>query len=131
MAESVPGYIEARDRALEYDFETFVGGHLARLGDREDVRESREYVTDLKANTEAAIERVELGPIVEEVGPGRPWALFDAYLDAVAERAAERTFETWGGRLGGAEVFVHDNAVAMLASLQVDHGVLGPLGLPD
>jgi glyoxylase-like metal-dependent hydrolase (beta-lactamase superfamily II) len=128
-AESVPGHVAAHDHALKYDFKTFVGGHLGRLGDRDDVRESRAYVRDLRENTTEALETIEIGPIAATVGENRPWKLFDTYFDAVADRAAAATLETWGDRLGGAEVFVHDNATAMAASLQIDDGVLGPLGL--
>ncbi len=45
LAEDVPGYVAAHDEILTYDFETFVGGHLTRLGTREDV-EVQQACTD-------------------------------------------------------------------------------------
>ena len=45
--EDVFGYIKAHDTALDYDFDTFVGGHLTRLGTRDDVQIQREFITDL------------------------------------------------------------------------------------
>ncbi len=47
LAEDVYGYVQAHDIALNYDFDTFVGGHLTRLGAREDVQIQREFMTDL------------------------------------------------------------------------------------
>ena len=43
-AKDVGRYIEAHDQILEYDFEHFVGGHLTRLGTRQDVEIAKEYV---------------------------------------------------------------------------------------
>jgi hypothetical protein len=34
LAEDVFGYVQAHDIALNYNFDTFVGGHLTRLGTR-------------------------------------------------------------------------------------------------
>ena len=39
VANDVTGFIKAHDIALNrYDFDTFVGGHLTRLGTRDDVK---------------------------------------------------------------------------------------------
>jgi hypothetical protein len=34
IAKDVPGYMEAQKKALSFDFATFAGGHVTRLGDR-------------------------------------------------------------------------------------------------
>jgi glyoxylase-like metal-dependent hydrolase (beta-lactamase superfamily II) len=58
IAEDVAGFIKAHDIALNnYDFNTFVGGHLTRIGTRDDVLTQKEFVADLekaaaKANSE-------------------------------------------------------------------------------
>jgi glyoxylase-like metal-dependent hydrolase (beta-lactamase superfamily II) len=134
LAEStdIPGYVTAHDRILEYEFDTLVSGHLTRLGSREDVETQREFVCDLKRNTESAIATVELGSVFADgdVDPTNPWAVFDAYLDAVTRAATEPTLEEWAGRLRGAEVFTADHAATMLNSLRIDYGTLGPFGLP-
>ena len=48
IAEDIPGYIQAHDDALRYDFDTLVAGHVDRLGTRTDVESSLEFVNDLK-----------------------------------------------------------------------------------
>jgi len=132
-SENIPGIVDAHDQVLAYDFETFVGGHLRRLGDREDVRIQREYVRDLRDNAAEAIEEVPMLPFVEALGPENEWLVFEAYITAVTERAAEPTIAEWEGRLGAVDVYTHSNAEEMILSLQADDGLLGPLGanMPD
>jgi len=132
-SEYLPGIVAAHDRVLDYDFETFVGGHLRRLGDREDVEIQREYVHDLRDNAAEAIESVSMMPFAEALGPENEWLVFEAYITAVTERAAAATIETWSGELGAVDVYTHSNAEMMVLSLQADYGLLGPLGanMPD
>ncbi len=58
-----PGWVPfkdpAHDIALSYDFETFIGGHLARLGTRQDVEIQREYFQDMIANAGTALQTVD------------------------------------------------------------------------
>ena len=50
VANDVTGFIKAHDIALNrYDFDTFVGGHLTRLGTRDDVKVQKEFVSDLES----------------------------------------------------------------------------------
>jgi hypothetical protein len=49
IAEDVADFIKAHDIVLNnYDFDTFVGGHLTRLGTRDDVVTQQEFVSDLE-----------------------------------------------------------------------------------
>ncbi len=65
LADDVFGHIKAHDIALNYDYDTFVCGHITRLGTRDDVQV--EFITDLinasiKANSNATfIERMQKG----------------------------------------------------------------------
>ncbi len=67
LADDVFGHIKAYDIALNYDYDTFVCGHITRLGTRDDVQVQREFITDLinasiKANSNATlIERMQKG----------------------------------------------------------------------
>ena len=116
----VPGYLAAYDQTLAYPFDTFVGGHLTRLGTRQDVLTGREYLLDLKANTAAALQTVDFGAVIKKVGYGNPYAVGKTYFDTVIDMAAAATLAKWQGRLGGADVFTRDNCYAMQASLRVD-----------
>lgn len=129
LAEDVPGFVEVHERALSFDFDTFVGGHLTRLGDRSDVETALAYVRDLQANGAEAIRTVDFMAVAQEVGFEDQWALFDAYLDAVAQACADATLAQWGERLGGAEAFTHSHCWTMTESLRVDWNLVGGASL--
>jgi glyoxylase-like metal-dependent hydrolase (beta-lactamase superfamily II) len=120
LAEEVPGFIEAHDQILAYAFETFVGGHLTRLGTREDVEIQREYILDVRENAAEALQTVDFMAIAQEVGFENQWLLFDRYLDAVAQACTDATLPEWQDRLGGAEVWTFSHCWTMAESLRID-----------
>lgn len=120
IAEDIPGFIKAHDEVLSYDFDTFIGGHLTRLGTREDVEIQREYVLDLQNNSAAALQTVDFFAIANKTGYENKWLLFDTYLDAVAKECTDSTLKKWNGRLGGADVFTYDHCWVMDMSLRID-----------
>jgi glyoxylase-like metal-dependent hydrolase (beta-lactamase superfamily II) len=120
VSVDVPGTIAAYDQTLAYPFDTFVGGHLTRLGTRQDVLMGREYMQDLKANTAAALQAVPFTAVAAKVGYGNIYALAKTYYDSVVDMAATAMLAKWQGRLGGADVFTRDNCYAMQTSLRGD-----------
>src|SRR5476651_1637029 len=44
LTDDVPGFIEAPDTALTYPWKHFIGGHMGRLGSRDDVATHRQYM---------------------------------------------------------------------------------------
>ena len=126
MSQDIPAWLDAPAQALEYPFETFIGGHLTRLGSRDDVVEHQEYLSDLERECRDAIDTVNLGS-AEVLSD--PWAVFRAYLDGVAHQAAANVAERWRDRLGGVAAFTDMNAWALVESLRIDAGELGPFGI--
>jgi glyoxylase-like metal-dependent hydrolase (beta-lactamase superfamily II) len=120
VSQDIPGFIDAHDRLLEFDFDVFVGGHLTRYGNRRDVEIAIEYLGDLRENTADALRSTDLVAIAGQVGFENPWLLIDRYTQAVASKSTQTTLEKWSGRLGGAEVFTHSHAWTMMESMQVD-----------
>ncbi|KAK0622602.1 beta-lactamase-like protein [Immersiella caudata] len=136
----IPGWIDAHDIILSYDFDIYLGGHMGGAGNRTDVETQKEYVTDLYNNcAEALLEsapggnpRTDIAKISEKVlgdNPGNVWAQFAVYLDAVAEVCYEKTSEKWLGRLAAQDVFGFSHARTMVSSLRLDYDVLGPNGV--
>jgi hypothetical protein len=137
--QNVPGFIMAHDQILEYDFDFYIGGHLNRVGTREDVLIQQEYVNDLY---DVCVEAILLSgqpdngsnPLaastifapVAKADPGNTWALFRAYLDTLTGYAANKTTAKWTDRLAATEVWAFSNAGVMLESVRIDYGVLGP-----
>jgi hypothetical protein len=116
-------------KALAYPFHTFIGGHLTRLGTRDDVVIQQEYVAELKAAAANAIDTFNVGTVYASVDDTNPWAIFRGYLDGVAAQAAGAVVPRWTGKLGGADVYTQANAYQLVESLRIDYGHLGPFGI--
>ena len=78
---------------------------------------------------EAALSRVDLPSTMANVDTDNAWAVFRAYLDAVAAQTTDALVPRWKDRLGGADVFTFPNAWAMAESLRLDLNSLGPFGI--
>jgi glyoxylase-like metal-dependent hydrolase (beta-lactamase superfamily II) len=128
LSANVPGFIKAHEQVLDYDFETLVGGHVTRPGKPDDVRVQLEYMTDLRVTAEAALSSVDLETTLAAVDGENVWAVFRAYLDAVAAQTADELVPRWQDRLGGADVFTLPNAWAMAEALRLDLNSMGPFG---
>lgn len=129
-AEDVPGFIQAHDQILEYEFDHFVGGHLTRSGVRADVVAQREYINDLKNNCNNAVALSRqpanaTNPISQQylvnaalqANPGNPWAGFKLYFDSVASYCNNATNQKWLGRLSAVDVYGMENSYAMVVAL--------------
>ena len=120
LAEDIPGYYQAYDQVLSYDFDTFIGGHLTRLGTRADVETARNYAFDVRDNAAAALMTVDFFAIAAETGFTNQWLLFDTYLDAVAQHCAENTVPAWSGQLAGVDIFTFSHCYAAMESLRIE-----------
>ena len=129
QSQDVLGWIAAPAQALRYPFKTYIGGHLTRLGTRDDVTVQQEYVAELRAQAAHAIDTFNVNSVYAEVDPTNPWAIFQGYLDGVASQVAAAVVPNWVDRLGGADVYTEVNAYAMVESLRIDTGHLGPFGI--
>ena len=115
VATDVPGFVQAHDQALGYDFDVLFAGHLTRLGTRRDVEVQREYVSDIKTAS----------TIIQETGLDDRWLFAKTYFDRQAREAAIEVVPRWVDRLGGVRAFTHDHCTAMLMALAHDWGTEG------
>lgn len=125
ISEDIPGFIDAHFQALNFNFDTFLGGHLTRPGTREDIETQRDYILDIQANALEALQTVDFMAIGQEVGFENQWLLFDTYLDAVAQACTDATLAEWEGRLGGAEVFTFSHCWTMMEALRIEWNFVG------
>ena len=125
LAEDATGFIEAHDIALNnYAFDTFVGGHLTRLGTAEDIAIQKEFVSDLQDAAAKANNEVLFSDIAMEVGSfDNPWLLFSKYVDAVDAHCVETMLPEWEDRLGGAEAFMPTHCFTMTEHGRVDPSI--------
>jgi glyoxylase-like metal-dependent hydrolase (beta-lactamase superfamily II) len=121
LAEDIPGYLEAPANALAYAWKHFIGGHLGRLGTRDDVRLHVQYMADITASARDTIETCD--PTVFHVRYGEnTWAAVKAHLDAAAAAAAEPVIEKYTGVLAAADVFTESTVFWVMQSLRLDLG---------
>lgn len=138
-AQFVPGYIQAHADLLDYDFDHYIGGHLDRSGTRQDVLVAQEYLQDLFNTSVLAINMSKepngnlsassvIEPAVDKVDPYNNWALFDIYIDYLADWVYNDMAPRWNDRLYGNDVYGKSHASVMLESVRIDFGILGPFG---
>ena len=77
VAADAVGMLAAHDQLLEYaadGADTFVGGHLTRLGDRGDVETTRSYLRDVLDTTASVMGSTRVQDVIAEFteAPGRP-----------------------------------------------------------
>jgi glyoxylase-like metal-dependent hydrolase (beta-lactamase superfamily II) len=121
VAADVPGCIEAPGTALTYRWKHFIGGHMGRLGTRDDVVTHRQYMADIAASSRMALDTVDPAPYFVEHGENT-WAAMPAYLEAVAAAAAAPVIERYTGVLAGAEVFTASTTRHVMQSIRLDLG---------
>ena len=120
VATDVPGFVEAFDETLAYDFDALVTGHFTRPATRADVELQRAYVHDLVAAAAEANRTTDYLETIRGVDPANTWAQFDAYADTVTRRYMDLMPDRYLTLLGGADVFLEDNCFVMSESLRID-----------
>ena len=120
MAQDVPAFLAAHDTILEYDFETFVGGHLTRLGTMQDVEIQKEYFQDIQDSADKANQEVSFMEIGQEVGFENPWLVFQIYADSITQQCTDEAVPKWIDKLGGVDLFTYDHCWKISESQRID-----------
>lgn len=119
-ADSVPGVLRAHDVLAKLDIDTFVGGHVHRLGTPKDIKVSREFTYDLWNETRKAVAATPSAPFFGQVEPGHNWAAFKLWYNAVADKVEPVIYRKWLHRLAGVDVFTRENIVTVATSQMLD-----------
>ncbi|HEY2200079.1 MAG TPA: MBL fold metallo-hydrolase [Mycobacterium sp.] len=122
LSEDVPGYLAAPTTALSYPWKHFIGGHVGRLGTRDDVGLHEQYVADIAASARTALASVDPTPYFVKYGENS-WAAVKTYLDAVTDYAAAPVIAKYTGVLAAADVFTTSSTLVVLESIRLDLGV--------
>jgi glyoxylase-like metal-dependent hydrolase (beta-lactamase superfamily II) len=121
LTEDIPGYLEAPAKALEYSWTHFIGGHLGRLGNRDDLRLHQQYMADIAESSRTAIDTVDYTPYFAKY-PDNPWAAFRGGLEETVATAAAPVIEKYTGVLAAADVFTESTTFQVLQSIRLDLG---------
>jgi glyoxylase-like metal-dependent hydrolase (beta-lactamase superfamily II) len=123
LSEDIPGYIDAPAIALTYPWKTYIGGHLGRLGTRDDIELHQAYIADIVASAQGALSTVDPTPYWAKYG-ANVWAGVKGYLDAVTDAATAPVVEKYTGVLAAADVeeFTRSSTFMILQSMRLDLG---------
>ena len=128
LSEDVPGYIQAPATALSYPWTHFIGGHLGRLGNRDDIHVHQQYIADIEANARQALTTVDPTPYFVKYGPN-VWAAVRTYFIELSNRAAAPVIAKYTGVLAAADVeeLTTTTAFMILHSMRLDLGPSAPI----
>jgi glyoxylase-like metal-dependent hydrolase (beta-lactamase superfamily II) len=121
LTEDIPGYLEAPANALAYSWKHFIGGHLGRLGTREDIALHQEYMADIAESSRKALDSVDYTPYFAKYSDN-PWAAFRGGLEETVATAAAPVIEKYTGVLAAADVFTESVTFQVLQSIRLDLG---------
>jgi len=120
MAQDTSEFLASHDRILEYDFDTFIGGHITRLGTVEDIKIQKEYFQDIQDSAAKANQQISFMAIGQEVGFSNPWLVFQIYADQITQQCADEVVPKWIDRLGGVDLFTYDHCWKISESQRID-----------
>ena len=121
LNEDVPGSIAAPATAMAYPWTHFIGGHMGRLGTRDDMAVYQQYVTDLIDNIKIALGAVDPTPFFTRYG-NNSWAAVKTFQDAQVAYATAPVIQKYTGVLAAADVYTASTAFHILESIRHDHG---------
>jgi glyoxylase-like metal-dependent hydrolase (beta-lactamase superfamily II) len=121
LTEDIPGYLTAPATALTYPWKHFIGGHMGRLGTRDDVGLHQRYMADIADHSRQALDTVDPTPYFVKYGENAGAAV-RGYLDAVTAAAAEPVIEKYTGVLASADVFTASTTFHVMQSIRLDLG---------
>jgi glyoxylase-like metal-dependent hydrolase (beta-lactamase superfamily II) len=122
LSDDIPGFLEAPGQALSYQWKHFIGGHLGKLGTRDDVAVHQQYMDDIIANVKLAMTKVDPTPYLQKYGENA-WAAYKHYLDAVTKVATDPVVEKYTGVLAAADVYTASTTFWTMQSLRLDSGL--------
>ena len=120
LAQDIRGLFRNVEQIQQYDFDKFVGGHVARWGTKADVQLQLDFMKDLRDAAARALKTTKLGEELNPADSSNPWAVFDNYIDRVVVQCMNTLEPKWKNRLAGYDVFIWDQCFAMEQSLRID-----------
>lgn len=120
VAQDVFGSMAQVEEIRKLDWDTFVGGHVARTGTHADVEVQSEFYRDIRQAAATALATTKPGEGMTPEDQANPWAYFDNYIDRVAGQCVNTLTPKWAHRLGAFDVFIWDQCYSMEQTLRID-----------
>jgi glyoxylase-like metal-dependent hydrolase (beta-lactamase superfamily II) len=122
LNEDVQGSIAAADVAMAYPWKHFIGGHMGRIGTRDDMVLYQQYVIDIVANVKRALATIDPTPYFAKYGDNE-WAAVQQYQAAQVAYASAPVIKKYLGVLAAVDVYTASTAFVLLESVRLDLGV--------
>jgi hypothetical protein len=106
---------------LAYTWKHFIGGHVSRLGTRDDVMLHQQYMADIVESSKKAIDTVDPRRWYAHYGENK-WAAAKGHLDETTRLAAAPVIEKYASVLAGADIFTESTAFWVMESIRLDLG---------
>jgi glyoxylase-like metal-dependent hydrolase (beta-lactamase superfamily II) len=120
VAQDIPGYFAQVEEIRKMDWDTIVGGHVARTGTHADVELQAEFLKDVKQAAATALASTKPGEGMNPADKNNPWAVFDHYIDRVAAQCVNTLTPRWASKLGGFDVYIWDQCYSMEQTLRIE-----------
>jgi len=99
----------------------YIGGHLGRLGTRDDVTLHQQYMADIAESSRRVIDTFDPTPYFVKYG-ANVWAEFKAGLDEMARMAAAPVIDKYTGVIMAGDVFTESTTFQVMQSIRLDLG---------
>ena len=120
VAQDINGYFAQVEEIRKMDWDTYVGGHVARTGTHADVEVQAEFNRDVKQAAANALATTKPGEGLNPLDKDNPWALFDQYIDRVAAQCVNTLTPKWSTKLAGFDVYIWDQCYSMEQTLRIE-----------
>jgi glyoxylase-like metal-dependent hydrolase (beta-lactamase superfamily II) len=120
VAQDVFGSIAQVQKINSMQWDTLVGGHVARTGTHADVQQQAEFYKDLQDAAGKALATTKPGEGVNPKDMDNPWAVFDDYIDRVVVQCVNAVTPKWQSRLAAYDVYIWDQCYSMEQALRID-----------
>ncbi len=120
LAQDITGYFAQVEEIRKMDWDTLVGGHVARTGTHADVDVQAEFNNDVKQAAATALATTKPGEGLNPLDKSNPWAVFDNYIDRVAAQCVNTLTPKWSSKLAGFDVYIWDQCYSMEQYLRIE-----------
>ena len=120
LAQDILGHFAQVEEIGKMDWDTFVGGHVARTGTHADVDVQAQFNRDVKQAAATALATTKPGEGLNPLDKNNPWAFFDHYIDRVAAQCVNTLTPKWSTRLAAFDVYIWDQCYSMEQTLRIE-----------
>lgn len=120
MVQNVRGHYDQVEEIRKLNFDTLVGGHVARTGTKADVELYSEFLSDLKTAAAESIKTTKFGIGLDPRDLLNPWATFDNHIDRAVALCVSKLTPKWATKLAAYDIYIWDQCYTVDQSLRID-----------